>query len=47
MGITMGRYVELLIARDQFDATGRPLWTDEILPPPHDPLPGMDRTDAA
>jgi len=46
MGITMGRYVELVIARDQVDPTGRPLWTDEIIPPVHLSLPGMGQLGA-
>lgn len=46
MGITMGRYVELVIARDQVDPTGRPLWTDEIIPPVHLPLSGMEQLGA-
>lgn len=47
LGITLGRYVELLIERDEFDAAGRPLWADDVFSPASDPLPGMKRHDAA
>lgn len=47
LGITLGRYIELLVERDEFDSSGRPVWASEVFPPPHDPLPGLERTDAA
>jgi len=47
LGITMGQYIELLIERDELDATGRPLWANEVFPPANDPIPGLERTDAA
>jgi hypothetical protein len=47
LGITLGRYVELLVQRDEFDLAGRPLWANEVFPPSHDPIPGLERTDAA
>ena len=47
LGITLGRYVELLVQRDKFDPAGRPLWANEVFPPPHHPTPGMERHDAA
>ncbi len=47
LGITMAQYVELLIQRDEFDDAGRPLWADEVFSPASDPLPGMERHDAA
>jgi len=43
----MAQYVELLIQRDEFDDAGRPLWADEVFSPASDPLPGLERTDAA
>lgn len=30
LGITMGRYVEWLVWRDQQDENGRPTWADEV-----------------
>ena len=30
LGITLGRYVEWLIWRDQRDEDGRPTWADEV-----------------
>jgi hypothetical protein len=47
LGITLGRYVELLIKRDVFDDAGCPLWASEVFPPRSTPLPGMERHDAA
>ncbi len=47
LGITLGQYVELLIERDVLDPVGRPLWGSEVFPPPHDPIPGLERHDAA
>ena len=47
LGITMAQYVELLVQRDEFDDAGRPLWADEVFSPASDPLPGLERTDAA
>ncbi len=47
IGITMGRYVELLVQRDQLDSAGRPVWIDEVFPPLQNTLPGLERTDAA
>ncbi len=47
LGITMARYLELLVDRDELNAAGRPLWASEVFPPASDPLPGMKRTDAA
>jgi len=47
LGITMGQYVELLIERDEIDGAGRPMWADEVFPSAHNPLPGMERHDAA
>ncbi len=47
LGITLGQYMELLVQLDEFDATGRPLWADQVLGPRQDPIPGMGRTNAA
>lgn len=47
LGITLGQYVELLVERDEFDSAGRPVWAGEVFPPRHDPIPGLERTDAA
>jgi len=48
LGITMARYLELLIEQDVLDAHGRPLWADEAVPRRTSPLPGMEeRHDAA
>ncbi len=47
LGITMTRYLELLIERDVLDAQGRPLWGDEAVLPRTAPLPGVERSDAA
>jgi len=37
LGVTMGRYVELLVERDQLDANGRPLWAAATVPPRPEP----------
>ncbi len=47
LGITVGQYVELLIERDEIDPAGLPLWASEVFPPHHDPIPGLERHDAA
>ncbi len=47
LGITLAHYIELLVQRDAFDDTGRPLWADEVFGPSPDPLPEMGRTNAA
>jgi len=47
LGITMARYLELLIERDVLDAHGRPLWADEAVTARTVPLPGMERHVAA
>jgi len=47
LGITVGQYVELLVERDEFDPAGLPLWASEVFPPRHNPLPGLERTNAA
>jgi len=47
LGITLGEYVELLIERDELDPAGRPVWGSEVFPPTHDPIPGIERHDAA
>jgi len=47
LGITLGEYVELLIERDELDPAGCPVWGSEVFPPTHDPIPGIERHDAA
>ncbi len=47
LGITMAQYLELLVQRDLFDTSGRPLWATEVFPLPFEPLPGIKRHAAA
>lgn len=47
LGISMGRYVQMLIERDQLDSDGRPLWAAEVFPDLADPIPGLERWNAA
>ncbi len=47
LGITLAHYIELLVQRDAFDDTGRPLWADDVFGPSQEPIPGMGRTNAA
>lgn len=47
LGITLGRYVQMLVDRDQLDEYGRPLWAAEVFPDLADPIPGLERRHAA
>jgi len=42
------RYLERLVNREVLDPQGRPTWADEIpAHTPADPLPGLDKVNAA
>ena len=49
LGISLGRYLEILVERDELDDQGRPLWAAEagLLPQTDEPLPGLETTTAA
>lgn len=49
LGISLGRYLEILVERDELDEHGRPLWAAQagLLPRKDEALPGMDTVHAA
>ncbi len=48
LGITLSEYLERLVNREALDPQGRPTWADEIpAHTPADPLPGLDKVNAA
>jgi hypothetical protein len=49
LGITNAEYLEELVARDQLDPAGWPVWADEILGTAvaAEPLPGLEASSAA
>ncbi len=47
LGVTLGEYIGVLVQQDALDDTGRPLWADAVFGPSQNPIPGVERTNAA